>query len=150
VFVTKRIYRLNLKYAKNFFAPHPLFLLPRRRTVLQLTSQLFNFHMICNVCINKFQPLFYLLNLLNRQGLCFAFSCPLERYKRVRWLYNRRFPQLNILFLHAARNFSAYIICNQITNGAGEIKIYRVNIFCNKTVLQCPVNRFTNDGGFFC
>src|ERR1700731_4520145 len=54
-------------------------------------------------------------------------------------LYNSRLSQLDISFMDIARDLTAHIIADQFADGGGEVKIDRVDIFCNEAILQCPV-----------
>ena len=46
----------------------------------------------------------------------------------------RRFSQLNIRLVHICWNSVCDIITNQLSNSRCEIRINRVNIFCDKTI----------------
>ncbi len=55
--------------------------------------------------------------------------------KQRTFLYDRRFSQLDISFMHVPRYLTAHIVADQFADGGGEIKIDGVDIFGYETVL---------------
>ena len=45
-------------------------------------------------------------------------------------------------------DLTADIVADEFADGGGKIEIDRVDIFCNESVLQCPVGGLSYFGGF--